>query len=40
VLAYEGATHGFFNFGRNDNRWYAQVLVETVAFLRQHGYVE
>jgi acetyl esterase/lipase len=39
VLAYEGATHGFFNFGRHDNRWYTQVLVETVAFLRQHGYV-
>lgn len=39
LLAYEDATHGFFNFGRNDNRWYPQVLVETMAFLRQHGYV-
>lgn len=40
VRGYDEATHGFFNAGRNDNRWYPQVMIETVAFLRQHGYVD
>jgi acetyl esterase/lipase len=40
VLSYEGAAHGFFNFSYEGGRWYPQVLIETVAFLREHGYVK
>ena len=40
VLGFEGAGHGFFNVTNQEGRWYPRVLVETVAFLRQHGYVE
>ncbi len=36
----EGAKHGFFNYGRDDNRWYSPVLAKTIAFLTQHKYVE
>lgn len=35
----EGANHGFFNFGRDENRWYPHVLKKTIAFLAQHGYL-
>lgn len=37
---YPGAKHGFFNHGRNNNRWYTPVLSETIAFLKAHGYVD
>lgn len=35
-----GADHGFFNHGRDENRWFPGVLAKTVAFLREHRYVE
>lgn len=37
---YPEATHGFFNHGRHNNRWYTPVLAETISFLKTHGYVE
>ncbi len=37
---YPGAKHGFFNHGRDGNRWYTPVLAETIAFLKLHGYVD
>lgn len=36
----EGASHGFFNYGRHDNLWYNQVLAKTIAFLKQQQYLE
>lgn len=36
----QDAGHGFFNYGRHDNRWYNEVLAKTIAFLAGHGYVE
>lgn len=36
---YEGATHGFFNQGKDSNRWYPEVLAATIAFLQEHRYV-
>ena len=38
VIGYEGATHGFFNYGRND-KWYNETLQEMDAFLTKLGYL-
>lgn len=40
VVAFDGAKHGFFNAGREENRWYPDVLKQTIAFLKDHGYVK
>lgn len=36
----EGAAHGFFNHGRDDNHWYTKVLERTISFLEERGYLE
>ncbi|MCW5965103.1 MAG: alpha/beta hydrolase [Bryobacterales bacterium] len=36
----EGATHGFFNYGRHENRWYTETLAKTIVFLKAQGYLE
>lgn len=40
LLEYPEAPHGFFNFGKHENRWYKPVLAETIQFLQAHGYVD
>ena len=37
VRIYEGQKHGFFNYGRNDNKYYAETLLETDKFLAVVG---
>lgn len=36
---YEGQEHGFFNYGRGDNRYYTLTLIETDRFLVSLGYL-
>ena len=37
---YEGQTHGFFNYGREDNVYYGKTLVETDKFLASLGWIQ
>ena len=37
VKIYEGQKHGFFNYGRNDNKYYTETLIETDRFLASAG---
>lgn len=39
VVPAENEAHGFFNFGRNENRWYEKTLQATDAFLTSLGYL-
>jgi len=39
LLVYEGGDHGFFNFGRHDNRFYHPTLEETLRFLSEHEWL-
>ncbi len=36
---YKGQEHGFFNYGRNDNRYYELTLIETDKFLTSLGWI-
>ena len=38
--AYEGAGHGFFNFGRDENDYYSQTVLALDRFLVDHGLLE
>ncbi len=39
VHLYEGQEHGFFNYGRNNNRYYEITLIETDKFLTSLGWL-
>jgi dipeptidyl aminopeptidase/acylaminoacyl peptidase len=39
LMGYEGATHGFFNKGRNNDRWYHSTIAEMDMFLIEIGYL-
>ena len=39
VAGYAGASHGFFNFGRDDGKWYRETLQEADRFLTRLGYL-
>lgn len=39
VIGYEGATHGFFNKGRDNGRWYKPTVAEMDKFLHRLGYL-
>jgi acetyl esterase/lipase len=39
LVGYEEATHGFFNKGRNNDRWYYPTVAEMDAFLTDLGYL-
>jgi hypothetical protein len=39
LIGYEGAEHGFFNFGRDDGRYYHETLAVADAFLVSLGYL-
>ncbi len=40
VRIYEGQKHGFFNYGRGDNKYYAETLIELDMFLASVGLLE
>jgi acetyl esterase/lipase len=40
LAAYEGAGHGFFNFGRSDNRHFRETTARADRFLASVGYLE
>lgn len=40
LMGYEGEGHGFFNWGRSDNRNFIRTMQETDKFLRSLGYLE
>jgi len=40
LRGYEGQPHGFFNYGRGDNRAYESTLRELDRFLVSLGYLE
>ena len=39
LIGYAGQTHGFFNYGRNDNQYYRQTLLALDQFLVSLGYL-
>jgi len=39
LIGYEGATHGFFNPGRDEGKWYRETLLEADRFLTELGYL-
>ena len=39
LFGYEGATHGFFNPGRDDGKWYEETVREMDRFLTAIGYL-
>lgn len=39
LIGYEGATHGFFNKGRDKDRWYHPTIAEIGMFLTEIGYL-
>ncbi|MBI5758134.1 MAG: alpha/beta hydrolase [Planctomycetales bacterium] len=40
LVGYEGQPHGFFNFGRNENKFYDDTLAKADAFLVSLGWLE
>ena len=40
LRTYEGQGHGFFNEGRDGNRWYKKTVAESDAFLKQLGWID
>ena len=36
---YKGQDHGFFNYGRNENKYYELTLIETDKFLASLGWI-
>ncbi len=40
LLGYEGQPHGFFNYGRNENKFYIQTVRAMDEFLAEHGFLE
>ena len=39
VVGFDGQGHGFFNYGRGDNRYFTQTLKQTDTFLVSLGYL-
>ncbi len=39
LIVYEGQTHGFFNHGRNDNRFYRATVIASDRFLTELGWL-
>lgn len=39
ILTYEGQSHGFFNHGKSDGKYYNLTLAETDKFLVEHGWL-
>lgn len=39
LLLYEGEEHGFFNYGRKENKYYRLTLIETDKFLQSLGWI-
>ncbi|MCA9055464.1 MAG: hypothetical protein KDA75_16600, partial [Planctomycetaceae bacterium] len=37
---YDGQVHGFFNYGKSNNRYFEQTLTEADRFLESLGYLE
>ena len=40
LAGYEGAVHGFFNFGRQKNRYFTETLIRADSFLVSLGYLQ
>lgn len=40
LVAFEGESHGFFNYGRNENRCFEATLEESERFLEAHGFLK
>ncbi len=36
---YEGQEHGFFNYGKANNKYYTQTLIETDKFIASLGWI-
>ena len=39
LVAYDGATHGFFNFNKPEGKWHSEALLEADRFLTTIGYL-
>ncbi len=39
IIIYEGAKHAFFNYGKSENKYYHQTLLEMDNFLVKHGFL-
>ena len=39
LVGYEGEGHGFFNYGRGNNRFFRETLIKTDEFLASLGYL-
>lgn len=39
LFIYDGQGHGFFNYGKGDNKWFTLTMVETHKFLAELGYL-
>ncbi|MEE9254129.1 MAG: alpha/beta hydrolase [Pseudomonadales bacterium] len=40
LVPFEGEGHGFFNYGRNENRCFAATMEESERFLEAHGFLK
>lgn len=40
VVAFEGQGHGFFNYGRSDNKFYNETIAKTAAFLKEQKLIK
>lgn len=40
LFLYEGQPHGFFNYGKDDNKWYEKTITETDRFFVSLGWIE
>jgi hypothetical protein len=40
VVPFEGQGHGFFNFGRNENKYYELTTEKMVSFLMEMRYIK
>lgn len=38
-LEYEGMDHGFFHYGRNENKYYHETIQEMETFLKNKGFI-
>jgi acetyl esterase len=39
LFVYEGQGHGFFNFGKENGKWFFETMTEAHKFLADHGYI-
>lgn len=40
LTIYDGPGHGFFNYGKDNNKWFLATMTETHHFLKQLGWIE